>query len=363
MIRGDYGSEPSRPHAGDGFTIVELLVVLTIIAVILVITIPAVQSAREAAMRNQCAQRQSRLALAMVTHNLRKEFLPAAQSIFPLDSTINPGYTGRTIGWPIHLLPFLEHTDVYMSLMADKGWNDQRNSSAGATTEDSKLTDFACPTKGFFADDVCPINYHANCGTGASTGVGRNDGVLIGTEYSIAPSDPAPPSRSLEEVTNGDGLAATILFSENYEKKGEGGSAEFEWNRDLSYTRASVSSNIVSQRSSFGRPLAFSFSGSNPFIGLKSATPPVNGVINGGGLGDGRPRSLHPTGAVAVFCDGHSRFLHDSLSTYVYAQILTSRSVWNGSTTYVTNSTTANTWLKSASAPQPYRYDPKDLDP
>ena len=92
-----------------GFTLVELLVVITIIGILIALLLPAVQAAREAARRAQCTNHLKQLGLGMHNYHSRSNILPFG--CVDWDGVLPDGTYGGT--WPAMLLPFIEQQTIY----------------------------------------------------------------------------------------------------------------------------------------------------------------------------------------------------------------------------------------------------------
>ena len=92
-----------------GFTLVELLVVITIIGILIALLLPAVQAAREAARRMQCTNNLKQLALGAMNHESTHGWLPIGGEggWFMGDPDLGFG-ASQPGGWFYNILPYIE---------------------------------------------------------------------------------------------------------------------------------------------------------------------------------------------------------------------------------------------------------------
>jgi len=94
----------------SAFTLVELLVVIAIIGILIALLLPAIQAAREAARRSQCANNMKQLGIGVLNYEASRKELPAPGQC---DSTGGASTTYMIHSTAMMILPYIEQTAVY----------------------------------------------------------------------------------------------------------------------------------------------------------------------------------------------------------------------------------------------------------
>jgi prepilin-type N-terminal cleavage/methylation domain-containing protein/prepilin-type processing-associated H-X9-DG protein len=141
FLRAD---EMKRSTAESAFTLVELLVVITIIGILIALLLPAVQAAREAARRMQCGNNFRQVGVALHNYHAAKGCFPPGNFETKKDPYKNaPG----AFSWSVYLLPYVEQQAVYDlytfgPYQPTYYWSPANNATASST----RILAYTCPS-------------------------------------------------------------------------------------------------------------------------------------------------------------------------------------------------------------------------
>lgn len=198
------------------FTLVELLVVITIIGMLVGLLLPAVQSAREAGRRAQCMNNQKNIALAAMNFESAKGYFPGYLNGLSLGygtPVLNPS-TGIVetpvltdpVSWVVTLLPYLDRRDVhdqYKNLLAGGG------GPAISEFASLSLSILQCPSDP--PEGAGPnLSYVVNRGIN-----GQDRTPAFGVCFDLSDTTVGNSKVSIDYVSAHDGTSTTLLLSES----------------------------------------------------------------------------------------------------------------------------------------------------
>lgn len=329
---------PYRSADQRGFTLVEILVSISIIGMLVAMLLPAVQQSRESARSNVCRNNLHELTAAVANFVSAKTTYPGMRE--PLEVVL-PGTTKAVqvpVGWVVQILPYLERSDLYVL------WRDPQQAAAAGVAWPPQVTIgvLNCPSSPPPNSLTSPCVYVANSGISDAFPIGTTAPVspfpadfqangMFFNHCVQAPGTTSPGSfvflpclppliyTTQEYVTSHDGSAQTLMLSEN--------------NNVPVYAVSGVPPpGLTGAPANWGDPVTSGSERDTCFIWWPDKLPNpamrINAPVSTPNAPNYyfffvHPASNHPGGVNASFCDGHVRFISQEIDYFVYCLLMT----------------------------------------
>jgi len=346
----------------SGFTLLELLVVISIIALLVSLLLPGIQNSREAARRLQCANNLRNIGVAI--HGYATTF---NERLPPLTASLGTGNGNPvTYSWVGEMLPYLELEGLYDAIVT---YNGPSPDGPYPARQYPYFAIFACPSDSWRGEVPAALSYVANAGymrgdvwaddelhnserinwdrscpcymalRDIMTEEDRTMAHATGVFWRRIPGDRF--GQSLANIGRRDGTSFTYMITENlqagtYDESTTGRTAfgisiavEIETWAALDIGTALRESCLPSDKC----PLAYRTTPGPPDLILLPSfslhdqqhdnDARINADINGDIGQHPRPSSFHPGGVNMLWCDGHITFVSATTDGNVYARLLT----------------------------------------
>ncbi len=163
-----------------GFTLVELLVVITIIGILIALLLPAVQAAREAARKMQCSNNLKQLSLGMLQHEHANGKFPSGGWTYYWVGDATRGFGLKQPGsWLYSILPYIDELSLFQMSASDPTsqqlvWQNNPSIQGAKNMCTTPLTCMSCPTRRSAVVYPISVEIH-NPPTGTGTGIVKGD--------------------------------------------------------------------------------------------------------------------------------------------------------------------------------------------
>jgi prepilin-type N-terminal cleavage/methylation domain-containing protein len=337
----------ARKHR-SGFTLVELLVVITIIGMLVALLLPAVQNAREAGRRATCINNLKNITLATQNFESSKQRFPGWREHLGI-ATQGQSQNKQVKGsWAFMILPQLDRNDLYRAYTkkAPEDSSDIFFLGNPAVPRES-LEIMSCPSDPPEQADGAPVSYAVNAGVpdrrhsseddamqtsgdAAANGVFHDADPFFGPGSAVGPNgQPVKPKKLVKlntsSISANDGTATTIMFAERVEARNwadvgaaAGGSTPYE--HDTTQTVLGEHYTGVCWMPVASLPAPASDYDIN---GIKPPFSETDRDVTTHRYHDVRPSSQHPGIVIVSFVDGHVTTLNETVPYAIYAQLMT----------------------------------------
>lgn len=294
-----------------GFTLVELLVVISIIGMLMALLLPAVQSAREAARRNTCANNVRQLGVACISFEGSRKYFPGYANVVSA--------TPRVASFVVPLLPYMERNDLW------KYWSSTdplSNAPSDVTKVYSEL--LICPSDPPTSKSEAWCAFVINSGEHAAGTRGPTNNTTpnpqaTGIAFDRTFDGNTGPSVGIDYLVSNDGSSNTLMLTENKQAD--------KWSLrtgggPVNISGSSGTSNNVALRVT--TTFAWKMDGPSA-TALKINEKKDDAKLTSGStaLTYVRPASNHPGGCNFIFADGHLRFIGEDVDYQVQKQLMT----------------------------------------
>lgn len=288
------------------FTLVELLVVITIIAMLMALLIPAVQAARENGRNITCVNNIRELGHAMISYDQSKGNLPGWLRGVPNPAVSPPGPMVYT-SWVPQIFPQIGRGDLHDIYVDTPAYF-----TVGSTAE-QHLEILICASD--LPNDATtapfPFSYVVNGGhpddrTSSSNPVGD---FKQNAMFHHLPSNESQ-RMSIADLTRRDGTSTTILMAENADV--------LNWNAVPPIGATPIGAAAEFQESE--RQLAALWHLASPPATLRRDRVMTTVALS---LAQTTPRSEHPDRFNVVMADGSTKSLNQDMSYNIYWLLMT----------------------------------------